>query len=38
VLFHCQLIQLCEVNVTVEIFFFGLNQPASLHNIDLTIS
>jgi len=38
VLFHCQLIQLCEVIVTVEIFFFGLNQPAALHNIDLTSS
>jgi len=38
VLCHCQLIQLCEVIVTVQIFFFGLNQPASLHNINLTIS
>jgi hypothetical protein len=24
--------------VTVGIFFFGLNQPAALHNIDLTSS
>jgi len=36
VLCLCQRIQLCEVTATVEIFFFGLNRPAALHNIDLT--
>jgi hypothetical protein len=36
VLCHCQFIQLCEVIVTVEIFFFGLNRPAASHNKDLT--
>jgi hypothetical protein len=36
VLCHCQLIQLCKVTVTVEIFIFGLNQSAALYNTDLT--
>jgi hypothetical protein len=35
---HFQLIMLCDAHVTVAIFFFGLNQPATLPNVDQTSS